>query len=89
MERMLEKYRSEIDFLRSNYGGAITENEYALALNIDCAVKTIQNYTGKEYNRDEHFAAMIELVVNRNRVDKDGLTNAVRGMLGHRSIRVF
>lgn len=89
MERMLEKYKKEIDFLRSNYVGAVTDNEYALALNIDCAIKTIQNYTGKDYNQDEHFGAMIELVVNRNRVDKDGLTNAVRGMLGYRSIRVL
>lgn len=75
----VEKYKDEIEILKTKYNNSDPDDVIAFDVNI--AIKTIEKYVWGKYDPNEHFPAVIELVMNKTNKDKDGLTNVARGML--------
>lgn len=83
-ETNIEKYKKEIEFIKSNY--QCTKSDLVIAEEIDLFMKAIQWY---EYDFDKHILAVADVVVNSQNVGNDGLTPKARQIMGVPKLRVL
>lgn len=84
----MNNYSKEIEFIKKNFPD-LAKDESMLIMDIEIAVKTIENYSFRTYDFNENIYAVVDLILNKDHLDADGLTNRARAIIGKPSIRVF